>query len=126
MNYTFERIDGPLQARFDNVHFFSSDGFQYIIRRILPRGRTPDPNFDPHELWGAKRLDNGLDAVVSPMPPGKLDPEASRFEVEIVVHHDKIVGGELQFAKQAFERGTRDIHEVEGAGQFDQFGTEPP
>lgn len=126
MNHAFKRVDRPLQARFDNIHFFSSDGFQYIISRILSWGRTPNPNFDPDELWRAKRLDNGFDAVMSPMPPGKLDPEASRFEVEIVVHHDKIVGGELQFAEQAFERGTRDVHEVEGAGQFDQFGTEPP
>jgi len=126
MDQPFECIDGPLKARLEQVHVRFGNGFQHVIRRVLARGRTSDPDLDSHKLLRSQALNNGPNAIMSPMPTGKLDPKTPRFEIEIVMHKDKIVGGEFQFAEQAFEGGTGDVHEVEGAGEFDQFGTEPP
>jgi predicted nucleotidyltransferase len=55
------------------------------------------------------------------MTTGLLDPEASRFKVEIVMDENKVVSGEHEFSEQAFERRTSDVHPVEGAGEFEEF-----
>jgi predicted nucleotidyltransferase len=55
------------------------------------------------------------------MTAGLLDPEASRFKVEIVMDENEVVSGEHEFSEQAFERRTSDVHPVEGAGEFEEF-----
>src|SRR5262249_17318476 len=52
MNQTFHRVDRPLETRLEDLHFVLADRFQHIIRRVLPRRRTPDADFQSHKLGG--------------------------------------------------------------------------
>src|SRR5262245_35306760 len=95
MKQTFQRIDRSLETRIDDLHFVLVDRFQHIIGGVLTRRRTADADFESHKLRGPKGFNDGLDAVVASMPSSLLDAKAARFQIQIVVDKNQIVGGEL-------------------------------
>ena len=121
VDQTFQRIDSAIETGIQHLELFSRERLQHIVRRILTRCRSANPYLEPDKLRRPQRLDDRFDAVVPTMTTGLLDPEASRFKVEIVMDENKVVSGEHEFSEQAFERRTSDVHPVEGTGEFEEF-----
>src|SRR6185503_10465977 len=122
VNQHLEGIHGALETGFDDLHLLLRDSFQDVVRGVLTRRRTPDADFDSDELGGSQCVDHRLNAVVTAMPSCLLDAQAARLEIQIVMHENEIIRGELVLAEKTLERRARHIHEIERPGQFDQLG----
>ena len=121
VDQTFQRIDGAIETGVQYLDLFSRERLQHIVRRILTRCRSADSDLDPHKLGRPDRVNDRLDAVVSPMPTGLFDPKTPQIKIEIVMDEDQVVGGQRKLAQEAFERRTSDVHPVEGTGEFEEF-----
>jgi hypothetical protein len=120
MDEDLQCVHRSLKTRLDDVHFILRDRFQDVVCRVLHRRGAPDTNFNPDELRSAQRFNHRFDAVVTAMPSGLFDPKAARFQIQIIVDENEIVAGELQLPEKTFQRRARNVHEPEGAGEFNQ------
>src|SRR5262245_52060414 len=126
MHQTFQRIDRPIKTGIKDLELVLCERLQQIINRILMRRGSADADFQPYKLRSPERLDHGFDSVMAAVTACLLDSETPRFQIEIVVNKKEIVDSQVEFAQEALQRRTRDIHPVEGAGEFDQLGAKPP
>jgi len=125
VDQTFQRVHDVLQARLVYCPFFARYRLQHVICRILCRRRPTNTDFQPHELRSSQCLDHGLEAVVSTVATGLLDPHPAWSEIKIVVNHDEIVSGELMFSEQAQKRRPASVHPIKRAGQFNSLRSKP-
>src|SRR4029078_6245615 len=98
---------GPLETWSDYLNLSLRHGFQDVVRGVLTRRRTPDADFDSDELSRSQCVDHRFDAVVTAIPSCLLDAQAARLQVQIVMHENEIVRGELVLAEKTFERRAR-------------------
>jgi hypothetical protein len=68
VNQHLEGIDRSVETGLDHLHLLLRDRFQDVVRRILPRRRTPNADFDSDELSSSQRVDHRFDAVVTAEP----------------------------------------------------------
>ncbi len=121
VNQTFQRIDGAIETGIQYFDLFSRERLQHIVRRILTWCWSADSDLDPHKLGRPDRVNDRLDPVMSPMSAGLFDPKTPQIKIKIVVNENQIVGGQRKLTQEAFEWRTRDVHPVEGAGEFEEF-----
>jgi hypothetical protein len=121
MNETFQGLNSAVETGGQNLDLFPREWLQHIVCRILTRRRSADSDLDPHKLGGPDRVDDRLDPIVAPMPTGLFDAETPQIKIKIVMDENQIVGSQRTFTQKAFERGTGDVHPVEGTGEFEKF-----
>jgi len=125
MDQTLQRVNCPIQTRFQHLDLVTRHRLQHIVGGILSRRRTADSDFDSDELRRPQRLDDRLDPIVSSMPSGQLDPQPARLQIKIVMDDDEILGRELEFSEKAFEGRAAEIHPIQRPGKFNQLGSKP-
>jgi hypothetical protein len=88
---SLDRVGGPVHVGRQVSSLRHRERLQHEDRRIHPVRRAADPEPDPKKVacaWGSAHPPQ---AVVAVVPTAALHPQRAVGQVELVVHHHKIV-----------------------------------
>jgi hypothetical protein len=71
---------------------------EYEVRDILckpERSGVANPDAKPPELWGAEGAGNVSNAIVAPMATALFEADGARGKIELIMHHQDGLCGNL-------------------------------
>src|SRR6266436_847813 len=107
-----DRVRRAIEERRHRLSFGSSHRTQQVVLVFLglrlaaglhldcEAGRTPDSNSDANEVGCSERLCDRTDAAIAGVASTLLHSEPARFEIELVMQHNQMTGGNFEISEQ--------------------------
>ena len=98
---------------------------QHVVGRILAAGRATDAEPHPFVVLAAERGRHGPQAVVPAVAAAALEPQRAEGQIELVVHDDDALDGDLVEPGHRHHRAARLVHERPRLGQHHRHAGQP-
>src|ERR1700712_127324 len=119
-------VGGELQGHVQLAALGRGPPLEDVVGGVLASGGPADAEPHPQVVLRPERLRDRAQPVVPALAAAALEPDDAELEVQVVVHHDEVLGRHREEAQRVRHGAAREVHVPAGLGPDRPGPGQPP